>query len=89
MGVPVIDSLVASKTVVLPGESFTIKVNAHDPDNTSDTYVGTVQDAAGSPVNATIVITRQDALTFSLTGPGSITQDSADPSLFRVIAPSA
>lgn len=83
MAAPIIDSIVANPSTVVPGGSFVVTITAHDPDSTTGTLVGTVKDAAGNTSQASAVVTISDPLTYTLTGAGfTITPRAGSPGVF-------
>ena len=86
MATPVIDSITASKSVVAPGEVFTVTIEAHDPDSQTIDLTGTVSDAGGNTSPAKVSIRVEDPLKFALEGVPDI-QPTSTPGVFQVRAP--
>lgn len=86
---PIIDAIVASPAVVVPGGAFVVTITAHDPDETTGILTGTVRDAAGNQTQATAVLRISDPLTYSLTGPAGfvLTPRAGQPGVFDCVAP--
>jgi hypothetical protein len=80
MASPVIDAIVVTPSTPLnPGQSATITVTAHDPDQSARTLTVTVTDAAGNSGTGQVVINVSDPLTYTATvsGGGSVTGGGA------------
>lgn len=89
MAAPVIRSVAASEATVAPGQSFTVWVDAFDPDARTLVFTATTTDAAGAAATATTTVTVGDPLSYALTADDpavTVVQDPADPARFTVTA---
>lgn len=87
MAAPIIRSVVATPSSLLPGQSATVVIDAYDPDARSVRISGSVVDVHGSRAEAVTVLTVGDPLTYELTcddPSAQISQDPQDPSRFAV-----
>lgn len=91
MAVPIIDSMTANPSSILPKGAFVVTIVAHDPDNRSWTLTGNVMDTTGSLVQSSVTVAVGDTLTYALTAPtGSgfvITPRAGQPNVFDCVAP--
>lgn len=89
MAAPVIDSIVANPSTVVPAGTFVVTITAHDPDATTGTLVGTVRDSTGNTTAASAVVTISDPLTYSLVAPTGfrVTPRAGSPNVFDCVAP--
>jgi len=91
MAAPIIDSIAASPSAVLPKGAFVVTIVAHDPDNRSWTLTGNVTDTAGNLVQSSVTVAVGDTLTYALSAPtGSgfvITPRASQANVFDCVAP--
>ena len=89
MAAPVIDSMVASPSVVGPNGSFVVTIVAHDPDETSGVLIGKVRDAAGNETQASALVRISDPLFYELSVPAGFVSvpRAGQPGVFDVTAP--
>jgi hypothetical protein len=66
MSTPIIDSIAADPSTVLPGGRFVVTIAAHDPDEKQGILTGVVKDAAGAESRAVVTVAISDPLTFEL-----------------------
>ena len=90
MTTPVIDSVVASKSAPVPGDTLDVTVTAHDADARTVTVTIPVADLSGAVTNAVQTIVVGDPLTFGPAtvndpaGVATVTQDAVNPAVFHV-----
>lgn len=78
MANPIIDSITVTPDPVPTGQTATITVVAHDPDQRTEVFTVIVRDAAGNEGTGTVDINIADPLSYegSVTG-GTATHDGA------------
>lgn len=91
MATPIIDSVVANPSTVVPGGNFVVTILAHDPDNRQLTLQATVIDVNGQSGSAIVPIVISDPISYALldnTNAGFIiTSRAGQPGVFDVKAP--
>ena len=81
MADPIIRSVTTTASVLLPGQSAGVLVDAVDPDAQSVTVTARVVDSGGRLATAVTTVTVGDPLTYELT--------SSDPAVTIAVDPSA
>lgn len=78
MANPIIDSITVSPDPVPTGQTTTITVVAHDPDQRTETFTVIIRDVAGNEGTGQVDFNITDPLTYegSVTG-GTVTHDGA------------
>ncbi|PTA46220.1 hypothetical protein [Micromonospora sp. RP3T] len=87
MAAPVIRSVTATRTVLLPGQSTTVRVDAYHPDSRLLTVAGRVSDPTGAAWDVPVRVDLSVPLTIQLTStsPGvTVTPNGTDPTSFTV-----